>query len=113
RKKLWLPKNSGAAGTLYDAVLQSLFICNHNMSTQMDTLLLEFRNQTRWRNCYVRDHATAAVPLLWSRFQVLETNRAEESQSHVHRIYFMGPITFKEPWHLLNPQLETNKEYRI
>lgn len=32
--------------------------------------------------------------------QVLETNRAEESQSHVHRMYFMGPNTFSEPWHL-------------
>ncbi|GAA0159688.1 transmembrane signal receptor [Lithospermum erythrorhizon] len=26
--------------------------------------------------------------------------RAEESQSHVHRMYFMGPNTFREPWHL-------------
>ncbi|XP_052209354.1 uncharacterized protein LOC127812869 isoform X2 [Diospyros lotus] len=26
--------------------------------------------------------------------------RAEETQSHVHRIYFMGPNTFREPWHL-------------
>ncbi|MQM12790.1 hypothetical protein Taro_045709 [Colocasia esculenta] len=32
--------------------------------------------------------------------QVLETNRVEESQSHVHRMYFMGPNTFSEPWHL-------------
>ncbi|KAI3865932.1 hypothetical protein MKW92_032960 [Papaver armeniacum] len=64
------PENSGAAGTLYDAVLQSLFICNHNMSTQTDTLLLEFPNQPRWRNVYVHDHARAAVPLLWSRVQI-------------------------------------------
>ncbi|XP_051212962.1 uncharacterized protein [Lolium perenne] len=27
-------------------------------------------------------------------------SRAEETQSHVHRIYFMGPNTFREPWHL-------------
>lgn len=33
-------------------------------------------------------------------FQVLETNRNEESQSHVHRMYFMGPNTFSEPWYL-------------
>lgn len=32
--------------------------------------------------------------------QVLETNRAEESQNHAHRMYFMGPNTFSEPWHL-------------
>ncbi|KAF7800827.1 uncharacterized protein G2W53_044695 [Senna tora] len=32
--------------------------------------------------------------------EVLETNRVEESQSHVHRMYFMGPNTFSEPWHL-------------
>jgi hypothetical protein len=32
--------------------------------------------------------------------QVLETNRAEESHCHVHRMYFMGPNTFSEPWHL-------------
>ncbi|KAI3860111.1 hypothetical protein MKX03_033811, partial [Papaver bracteatum] len=65
------PENSGAAGTLYDAVLQkSLFICSHNMSTQTDTLLLEFPNQPIWKNVYVHDHARAAVPLLWSRVQV-------------------------------------------
>jgi len=33
-------------------------------------------------------------------WQVLETNRAEESHCHVHRMYFMGPNTFSEPWHL-------------
>ncbi|CAM8901139.1 unnamed protein product [Rhodiola kirilowii] len=26
--------------------------------------------------------------------------RVDESQSHVHRMYFMGPNTFGEPWHL-------------
>lgn len=26
--------------------------------------------------------------------------RTEETQSHVHRMYFMGPDTFREPWHL-------------
>ena len=33
-------------------------------------------------------------------FQVLETNRTEESQNHLHRMYFNGPNTFSEPWHL-------------
>ena len=32
--------------------------------------------------------------------QVLETNRTEESRSHVHRMFFMGANTFSEPWHL-------------
>lgn len=27
-------------------------------------------------------------------------SRADETQSHVHRMYFMGPNTFREPWHL-------------
>lgn len=26
--------------------------------------------------------------------------RAEETQSHVYRMYFMGPNAFREPWHL-------------
>ncbi|KAL1531208.1 hypothetical protein AAHA92_33913 [Salvia divinorum] len=26
--------------------------------------------------------------------------KAEETQGHVHRMYFMGPNTFREPWHL-------------
>ncbi|KAK8973062.1 hypothetical protein V6N11_049412 [Hibiscus sabdariffa] len=37
------------------------------------------------------DHS---FPFLESLNEVLETNRTEESQSHVHRIYFMGPNTF-------------------
>lgn len=43
-------------------------------------------------------------------FQVLETNRNEESQSHVHRMYFMGPNTFSEPWHLPHTPPEQVKE---
>ncbi|KAG6723483.1 hypothetical protein I3842_03G210200 [Carya illinoinensis] len=43
------------------------------------------------------DHS---FPFLESLNEVLETNRTEESQSHVHRMYFMGQNTFKEPWHL-------------
>lgn len=42
--------------------------------------------------------------------QVLETNRAEQSQSHVHRMYFMGPNTFSEPWHLSHIPPEEIKE---
>ncbi|KAJ6706037.1 EPHRIN TYPE-B RECEPTOR [Salix purpurea] len=38
-------------------------------------------------------------PYLLSLSEVRGT-RAEESQSHVYRMYFMGPNTFREPWHL-------------
>ena len=41
---------------------------------------------------------------------MLETNRAEQSQSHVHRMYFMGPNTFSEPWHLSHIPPEEIKE---
>ncbi|XP_020170112.1 uncharacterized protein [Aegilops tauschii subsp. strangulata] len=43
------------------------------------------------------DHS---FPFLESLNEVLETNRAEESHCHVHRMFFMGPNTFSEPWHL-------------
>ncbi|KAI8531022.1 hypothetical protein RHMOL_Rhmol11G0105400 [Rhododendron molle] len=64
------PQNSGAAGTFYDAVSRSLIVSNHNMSTDTDTLLLEFPNQPLMTNVYIQNHAKAAVPLLWSRVQV-------------------------------------------
>uniref|UniRef100_A0A2P2LJ11 Uncharacterized protein MANES_03G057400 n=1 Tax=Rhizophora mucronata TaxID=61149 RepID=A0A2P2LJ11_RHIMU len=53
------------------------------------------------------DHS---FPFLESLNEVLETNRAEESQSHVHRMYFMGPNTFSEPWHLPHTPPEQIKE---
>ncbi|KAL8244754.1 hypothetical protein R6Q59_011012 [Mikania micrantha] len=43
------------------------------------------------------DHS---FPFLESLNEVLETNRVEDSQGHVHRMYFMGQNTFREPWHL-------------
>ncbi|XP_059638281.1 uncharacterized protein LOC132280165 isoform X2 [Cornus florida] len=64
------PGNSGAAGTFYDAVPRRLVVSNHNMSTDTDTLLLDFPNQPLWTNVYIRNHAKATVPLLWSRVQV-------------------------------------------
>ncbi|KAJ6749237.1 hypothetical protein OIU79_030183 [Salix purpurea] len=67
---LGCPKNAGGAGTLYDAVARSLTVSNHNMSTDTDTLLLEFPYQPLWTNIYVRNHGRATVPLLWSRVQV-------------------------------------------
>ncbi|XP_028079386.1 uncharacterized protein LOC114281136 isoform X3 [Camellia sinensis] len=38
-------------------------------------------------------------PYLLSLSEVRGT-RSEETQSHVHRMYFMGPNNFREPWHL-------------
>ncbi|KAL0015634.1 hypothetical protein SO802_002703 [Lithocarpus litseifolius] len=51
-----------------------------------------------------------SFPFLESLNEVLETNRTEESQGHVHRMYFMGPNTFKEPWHLPHFPPEQVKE---
>ncbi|XP_077211838.1 uncharacterized protein LOC143847056 [Tasmannia lanceolata] len=64
------PENSGAAGTFFDSVPRNLIVSNHNMSTQTDTLLLEFPNQPLWTNVYVRNLAKVVVPLRWSRVQV-------------------------------------------
>ncbi|KAK2446301.1 glycine-rich protein [Trifolium repens] len=64
------PENSGAAGTLYDAVPRSLIVDNYNMTTDTETLLLDFPYQPLWVNVYVRNMARATVPLLWSRVQV-------------------------------------------
>jgi len=64
--------NAGAAGTYYDAVPRSLTICNHNFSTQTDTLLLEFPKVPLWTNVYVQNQAKALFPLYWSRVQVIQ-----------------------------------------
>ncbi|VFQ84696.1 unnamed protein product [Cuscuta campestris] len=53
------------------------------------------------------DHS---FPFLESLNEVLETNRVEESQSHVHRLYFIGLNTFSEPWHLPHTPPEQIKE---
>ncbi|XWS17674.1 hypothetical protein CRYUN_Cryun33cG0087900 [Craigia yunnanensis] len=64
------PENAGAAGTFYDAVPRSLTVNNHNLSTDTETILLEFPYQPLWTNVYIRNNARATVPLLWSRVQV-------------------------------------------
>ncbi|KAI4350761.1 hypothetical protein L6164_005182 [Bauhinia variegata] len=69
-RSLGCSDNSGAAGTYYDAVPRNLIICNHNLSTQTDTLLLEFPKLPLWTNIYVQNHAKALFPLYWSRVQV-------------------------------------------
>lgn len=66
------PENAGAAGTLYDSVPRSLIVNNYNMSTDTETLLLDFPYQPLWTNVYVRNNARATVPLLWSRVQVFK-----------------------------------------
>ncbi|KAF3651267.1 putative transcription repressor MYB6-like [Capsicum annuum] len=53
------------------------------------------------------DHS---FPFLESLNEVLETNRVEESQSHVYRLYFLGPNTFSEPWHLSHTPPQQIKE---
>ncbi|CAA3006768.1 uncharacterized protein LOC111368658 isoform X1 [Olea europaea subsp. europaea] len=53
------------------------------------------------------DHS---FPFLESLNEVLETNRVEESRSHVHRMYFNGPNTFSEPWHLPHTPPEQVKD---
>ncbi|VAH73510.1 unnamed protein product [Triticum turgidum subsp. durum] len=53
-----------------------------------------------WPPTPVSPPRPASFPFLESLNEVLETNRAEESHGHVHRMYFMGPNTFSEPWHL-------------
>ncbi|KAL5551245.1 hypothetical protein UlMin_001421 [Ulmus minor] len=47
----------------------------------------------------IEHHSHHHFPYLLSLSEVRGT-KLEESQSHVHRIYFMGPNTFREPWHL-------------
>ncbi|XP_031253485.1 uncharacterized protein LOC116111450 [Pistacia vera] len=44
-------------------------------------------------------HSHDHFPYLLSLSQVRGA-RAEETQSHVQRMYFTGPNTFREPWHL-------------
>ncbi|XP_028772845.1 uncharacterized protein LOC114729995 isoform X1 [Neltuma alba] len=47
----------------------------------------------------IEQHNHHHFPYLLSLSEVRGA-RAEETQSHVHRMYFMGPNTFREPWHL-------------
>ncbi|CAM6085481.1 unnamed protein product [Calypogeia fissa] len=45
-------------------------------------------------------HIDHSFPFLESLNEVLETTRVDESQSHIHRMFFMGCNSFGEPWHL-------------
>uniref|UniRef100_A0A0E0P5I5 DUF8003 domain-containing protein n=1 Tax=Oryza rufipogon TaxID=4529 RepID=A0A0E0P5I5_ORYRU len=48
----------------------------------------------------IHNDGCASFPFLLSLAEVPGASRAEETQSHAHRMYFMGPNTFREPWHL-------------
>lgn len=64
------PENFGGAGTLFESVLRSLIVSNHNLTTQTDTVFLEFPNPPLWTNIFVINHAKVSLLLLWSRVQV-------------------------------------------
>lgn len=64
------PENSGGAGTLFESVLKSLIVNNHNLTTHTDTVFLESPNPPLWTNIFVTNHAKVSLPLLWSRVQV-------------------------------------------
>ncbi|XP_074269772.1 uncharacterized protein LOC141592825 [Silene latifolia] len=49
---------------------------------------------------FEQDRCDYRSPHLLSLSEVSGPGRTEETQSHVHRLYFMGPNTFREPWHL-------------
>ncbi|XP_077235189.1 mraZ isoform X2 [Tasmannia lanceolata] len=48
----------------------------------------------------IESRGSHPFPYLLSLAEVRGGSRAEETQSHVYRMYFMGPNTFREPWHL-------------
>lgn len=64
------PRNSGAAGTYFNANLRSLKVGNDNVTTETETPLLDFPNSPLWSNVVVENNAKALVPLIWSRVQV-------------------------------------------
>ncbi|XP_059656702.1 uncharacterized protein LOC132303459 [Cornus florida] len=64
------PWNAGAAGTYFDASVQSLRVSNDNVTTETETPLLDFSTSPLWSNVYVENNAKVLVPLLWTRVQV-------------------------------------------
>lgn len=49
---------------------------------------------------FEQHHSDYRLPHLLSLSEVKGPSKAEDTQSHVYRMYFMGPNTFREPWHL-------------
>ncbi|KAF8379153.1 hypothetical protein HHK36_028582 [Tetracentron sinense] len=68
------------------------------LSLLLSTLRIKTVNSYRTANSI--EHHSNHFPYLLSLAEVRGTSREEETQSHVHRMYFMGPNTFREPWHL-------------
>ncbi|KAE8651460.1 hypothetical protein Csa_001417 [Cucumis sativus] len=66
----------------------------------LSTLRVKFVGYGSYRDAdSIESHSHRHFPHLLSLSEVRGT-RAEETQSHVYRMYFMGPNTFREPWHL-------------
>ncbi|MED6146912.1 hypothetical protein PIB30_039140 [Stylosanthes scabra] len=68
------------------SVARSKYVSGDDLPAQVSS-----RNDTRLNHSF---------PFLESLNEIIETSRCEESQSHVHRLYFQAPNTFSEPWHL-------------
>ncbi|KAG6636083.1 hypothetical protein CIPAW_11G086100 [Carya illinoinensis] len=64
------PRNSGAAGTYFNADLLSLRVGNDNVTTETETPLLDFPTIPLWSHVFVENNAKVLVPLLWTRIQV-------------------------------------------
>ncbi|XP_058734737.1 uncharacterized protein LOC131606550 [Vicia villosa] len=56
--------------TYYGVVPRSLTICNHNLPTQTDTLILEFPKAPIRTNIYIQNQAKALFLLYWSHVQI-------------------------------------------
>ncbi|KAK1565194.1 hypothetical protein Q3G72_020822 [Acer saccharum] len=66
----------------------------------LNTLRIKLvRSSSSYGENSIQHHSHHQFPYFLSLSEVRGT-RAEETQSHVYRMYFMGPNTFREPWHL-------------
>ncbi|PON48406.1 MraZ [Trema orientale] len=66
----------------------------------LNTLRIKFVGSGSYNSAgSIQHHSHHHFPSLLSLSEVRGT-KFEEAQSHVHRMYFMGPNTFREPWHL-------------
>ncbi|XP_062073787.1 uncharacterized protein LOC133778004 [Humulus lupulus] len=70
------------------------------LATLLNTLRIKFIGSGSYNSAgSIQHHSHHHFPYLLSLSEVRGT-KSEEAQSHVHRMYFMGPNTFREPWHL-------------
>ncbi|KAB1202689.1 hypothetical protein CJ030_MR8G012641 [Morella rubra] len=70
------------------------------LSLLLNTLRIKVVGSSSYhRENSIDHHSHHHFPYLLSLSEVRGA-RADETQSHVHRMYFMGPNTFREPWHL-------------